>query len=774
MKKIIINVMLIVFFMGLNRTSGQNCGDFKNLNISTGLNTSGGSLSNINGLIDPYWQLTNVAPPSINGSGGINIPNAYTINTYPGWCNLPGIVTLNVIPNSAFGTNNTNAAQPWKFRRKFSIRTSGTITISGNYIADDQSELHICDPSGAILFTDNQYGWNTSKSFSKTLQVTQGCYFLEIDLVNVGQGQMGFAVDATVTSTSNILGNPSQACCNGTIISGQKWIDNNCDGVINSGDTPGAGWTFNLISGSSVIQTTTTDAFGQFFFNNVLPGTYTVSENSQPGYTPKNPTSGSQSVTVSSAVPVNLVYFLNCKNSLSQCDCGQWGSIGYVLNNKADKFLCNSITKIIEANKGDIFSLNPQYTCTGGTIAQACNAEIKYDIFYEDGTSLLNKNKLQDVKLDKCGDIRIVMKPTCNGKACPPCEFIVHVNCCACVQDLAPYLLWNELGPSSTGQFQQLKIRYTDIKCGETYTDKLSCYIPYSVQVANPCGENCEPDEVITTIKFTPAAGSGLTGYTITGNSLTANLPGTYDVTIRVKCNGVWCKECKIKFIQTKKCEPPCNNCKVNGVDKVKAGFNPATPPTSYTVGTYPAATTLNAAFVLGGGTDTYTQIRANIVDVQLSSTNPACLQCYNTPNQWGSILGGDLTGFTSAVSTYASVPTISGNNNPREIVFNTTTPVTIPMMTAMNLNLQLPGVSPLSCCCIHVTVFVKITFRNNKCEECSKVIKIEFDECGPKGDGQPPVGTLIFGGTPLMKQHIPSKEDAILINPINPNAKSN
>jgi hypothetical protein len=340
------------------------------------------------------------------------------------------------------------------------------------------------------------------------------------------------------------------------------------------------------------------------------------------------------------------------------------------------------------------------------------------------------------------------------------------VKCpCACSQTPIPYLFW------LTGSGNAVADNHSDLACDGKYTDKLLCYQQYIIKVKSPCSDNCQPDQVITTIKYIPTTGSGLTGYTITGNTLTASLPGTYEVTIKVKCNGVWCKECKLTFTQTKKCEPPCDNCKVNGVDKVKAGFDPGTPSTSYTIGTYPTATTLNAGFFLGGGTDTYTQIRANIIDVQISSDNPACLQCYNNPNQWGSIHNGNLAGFTSTVSTYGAVSPVNGNNNPREIVFNTTTPATIPMMTPLTLSIELPGVNPLSCCCIHVTAFVKITFRNNKCEECSKVIKIEFNECGPNGNPDSP---LQFGGHPQYRQHAPSNEDVKLMTDNKSDTKNN
>jgi hypothetical protein len=455
----------------------------------------------------------------------------------------------------------------------------------------------------------------------------------------------------------------------------------------------------------------------------------------------------------------NNDYAIQCR---SQCQCGQWGSIVYYLNGVKDKFLCNN-SNIINANQGDIFTLTPSYTCVGATVAQACNAIIKYDIYFPNGGVLLNVNNIKDKVIDSCGDIRIVMKPTCNGVACPPCEFILRVNCCKCLQEIKPLLVW--FTGIGTGTRNEMPI-----KCGETYTNKLECFQPYLLQVPNPCGANCPADSMITTIQG--PSGPPLISYSVGSTSLIANQVGTYTVTIKVKCGGKWCKECKFKFIQTKNCEPPCDNC----TNKVSFEFDSGA--SSIDVQTNPTASTVNATFVLGGGADTYTNVRANVVDFQITSDNPACLQCYNTPNQWGSILSGSIPGFTPAVTSYPSVSAANANNNPREIVFNTTTPTAIPMGTILNLSIKIPGVNPLSCCCIKVVLYVKITYRNNKCEECTKIVRVGLTQC-PPNNTDPATGNTGTsfdpdGGHPQFRMHTPSNEDAKILNAAPSNKKIN
>jgi hypothetical protein len=70
--------------------------------------------------------------------------------------------------------------------------------------------------------------------------------------------------------------------CKGRI-EGIKWNDANGNGVINTGETGLAGWTIQLTG--PVNQTTTTGANGSYSFTGLPPGTYTVAEVLQSGWT---------------------------------------------------------------------------------------------------------------------------------------------------------------------------------------------------------------------------------------------------------------------------------------------------------------------------------------------------------------------------------------------------------------------------------------------------------------------------------------------------------
>ncbi len=458
-------------------------------------------------------------------------------------------------------------------------------------------------------------------------------------------------------------------------------------------------------------------------------------------YGTTNPTNNKKDTCDKIVITINDT----CTTQLPSCPCGEWGYIDYAINNIQNKFICSNGTALpLNMNNGDIFTLKPNYRCFGGVVGAICDATFKYDIYFANGGKKLGVTDIKNLKIDSCGLIRVVMKAYCSGIECPnTCEFTINVNCCTCSQTLSPMLYWNDDKDSS------------NLQCGSTVTNQLECFKAYKIKVKSPCGVDCKSYQMFT--KITYPDGSIQTSTSIDGVPLTvASLTGNYVVAIKVKCGLVDCKECIITFKQTKPCQPPCDNCKnQNGTPKVQAALNSGA--TTAVVGTFQAATTVNAALMLGGGTDTYTQVRVNVLDVQMQSGkydgggnfvpgDPACLQCYNNPNQWASILGGSLaiSGFTATSTTYSGIPTTNPYNNSREIVFNNTTPTAIPMGTNLNLSIQLPGVNPISCCCITFKVFLKVTYRNNKCEECSRIVILDVTEC-PRGNN--PTGNDGPGG---------------------------
>jgi hypothetical protein len=78
-------------------------------------------------------------------------------------------------------------------------------------------------------------------------------------------------------------------------------------------------------------------------------------------------------------------------------------------------------------------------------------------------------------------------------------------------------------------------------------------------------------------------------------------------------------------------------------------------------------------------------------------------------------------------------------------------------------LTIKIPGVNPLSCCCINSTIFVKITYRNNKCEECFKIVKIDANQC-PGTDKPATINFNPIEGSPQFRMQGINKIDSELI----------
>jgi len=115
-------------------------------------------------------------------------------------------------------------------------------------------------------------------------------FFGEIDEVEI----FNRALSATEIQAIYNAGNAGK-CKPGTI-GGIKFNDLNGNGVQDSTETGIQGWTITLTLNGTVIDSTLTDSLGNYSFNNLAPGSYTVAEVQQPGWTSTTPVS--QTVTV--------------------------------------------------------------------------------------------------------------------------------------------------------------------------------------------------------------------------------------------------------------------------------------------------------------------------------------------------------------------------------------------------------------------------------------------------------------------------------------------
>ena len=84
-------------------------------------------------------------------------------------------------------------------------------------------------------------------------------------------------------------------------VSGEVFDDVNDDGALDAGDPGLAGWTVQLLNSlNKVVSTTTTDSNGNYSFNDVGPGIYSIAAVAQPGYIQTDPSSGPITITATS------------------------------------------------------------------------------------------------------------------------------------------------------------------------------------------------------------------------------------------------------------------------------------------------------------------------------------------------------------------------------------------------------------------------------------------------------------------------------------------
>ena len=163
--------------------------------------------------------------------------------------------------------------------------------------------------------------------------------------------------------------------------SGEVFNDSNGNGTLDSGEPGIAGWTVDLVnSASTTVASATTNSSGDYSFTDIGPGSYTIEEVQQPGYTPTTPTS--IAVTVASGLDSTGNNFgefqistmsgevYNDLNGNGSLDSGEPGLTGWTVNllNSASKVVATTTTN----SQGDYtFTINDPGTYTVEEVVQS-------------------------------------------------------------------------------------------------------------------------------------------------------------------------------------------------------------------------------------------------------------------------------------------------------------------------------------------------------------------------------------------------------------------
>lgn len=120
-------------------------------------------------------------------------------------------------------------------------------------------------------------------------------------------------------------GYPVPTCCSLEVVfnpgdsvsslCGIKFEDLDCDGIKDFGEPPLANWTIRLYQGATQIDMKTTNANGEYCFTQVLPGTYRVREDIQPGWVQTLPSTIAYLVTTTAGQVIQNLDFGNTRDS---------------------------------------------------------------------------------------------------------------------------------------------------------------------------------------------------------------------------------------------------------------------------------------------------------------------------------------------------------------------------------------------------------------------------------------------------------------------------
>ncbi|MFT3892851.1 MAG: SdrD B-like domain-containing protein [Anaerolineales bacterium] len=259
--------------------------DYKHYADKSPANWQNGALQSTNSqyfegeVVPHYWKTELLTPGQ---TYGINIYYDYFDTSSGGYCGFDYLTQYNIsrYPPAVGSSPYPIASLPGVSGSLFTVG-AGNVSTSGPYNAGIQRfiqvrfiaatskvefywGLHLAQP-GVISGCQGSKAWPGASLQSDVRAVPQ---FTQYMLGGGGSMQI----------------NPS-AVIRGTI-SGFKWNDLDGDGAVDGNESKLSGWTIRLCYDSGctgVIQTTTTDASGNYNFN-VAPGTYFVREVQQPGW----------------------------------------------------------------------------------------------------------------------------------------------------------------------------------------------------------------------------------------------------------------------------------------------------------------------------------------------------------------------------------------------------------------------------------------------------------------------------------------------------------
>jgi PKD domain/Ig-like domain CHU_C associated len=358
------------------------------------------------------------------------------------------------------------------------------------------------------------------------------------------------------------------------------------------------------------------------------------------------------------------------------------------------------------------YTINANYICKD----TACPPKVTYSLQPPTGGPITG-NAPFSFTPNQTGTYTLMMYGWCGNKICDSCKIIFRVDCgnkdCDCKGSK-----WGEKTytiDEATKPFNCMKPndKPIDVKCNKPITINANYICP------DP--NNCPPK---VTYSLQPPTGSPTTG--TVPLTFTPNQTGTYSVTLYGWCGNKICDSCVIRF------KTICDSVKPCCPYEIKAD----TTPVKYDYVQIPNATVVTQNFSISGlGTASITEVRANVVSYTITDNfGKECMKCVNLPFTWASVSSAtNVLTIPPTITMFGStVPSFNGSGagayqNPREVVWNNGTTISIPNNTNIGMSFILPPPSGIDCCELKGKICVKFISRDKDCKECEVIKCFEF-----------------------------------------------
>ncbi len=286
------------------------------INISTGVNHANNQLYPI-GQQTGYWTLVNMPPPPSAPTSNISLPySPFSISPNGAWGNFPTSTWISAFNSNNLDENNRPPLPPYSYETYFCVSEDNSdVLFDFQALADDEVTVLLTDTQGNALHTfgEANYKQSTALDVNESINLDAGTYCIRGDVRNTNAVAMGFNLEGTISGATFI----DYGCCDGdgSVITGQKFHDKNCDGEYSDYELSMglAGWEIQLRdpSNGQVLETQFTDDLGFYYFRNLSAGSYAISEVNQPNWERTLPNNNYYQVTLGTFVVQGGYHFGN-------------------------------------------------------------------------------------------------------------------------------------------------------------------------------------------------------------------------------------------------------------------------------------------------------------------------------------------------------------------------------------------------------------------------------------------------------------------------------